>query len=88
MVSCGRTAHLTRDEIQKVVDHYKTKDGRIRYKEFCDLMENGMCSTAHCMYTKLHNYKHTCTCLNAVLYLWIIERISLISTWCFAIVYM
>lgn len=37
---CGRTAHLTREEIQAVVEHYRTPDGRVSYKLFCDLMEN------------------------------------------------
>ena len=38
---CGTQAHLSRDEIQKVVDVYRQPDGRVRYKEFCDIMENG-----------------------------------------------
>ncbi|XP_073251609.1 uncharacterized protein [Porites lutea] len=37
---CGTQAHLSRDEIQKVVDVYRQPDGRVRYKEFCDIMEN------------------------------------------------
>ena len=37
---CGQLAHLSRDEIQRIVEHYRTPDGRVRYKEFCDLMEN------------------------------------------------
>ena len=37
---CGQLAHLSRDEIQRIVEHYHTPDGRVRYKEFCDLMEN------------------------------------------------
>jgi Ca2+-binding EF-hand superfamily protein len=37
---CGRTAHLSRDDIQTVVNHYRNTDGRVRYKEFCDMMEN------------------------------------------------
>lgn len=38
---CGSQANLSRNEIQKVVDHYKTDDGRVCYQDFCDMMENG-----------------------------------------------
>ena len=38
---CGTQAHLSREEIQKVVDVYRQPDGRVRYKEFCHIMENG-----------------------------------------------
>jgi Ca2+-binding EF-hand superfamily protein len=37
---CGRTAHLSREDIQAVVNHHRNPDGRVRYKDFCDLMEN------------------------------------------------
>lgn len=37
---CGTQANLSREEIQKVVDVYRQPDGRVRYKEFCDIMEN------------------------------------------------
>eukprot|EP00795_Rhopilema_esculentum_P008232 gene8232-14169_t len=37
---CGSQASLTRDEIQLLVNFYKLPDGRVRYKEFCDSMEN------------------------------------------------
>ncbi|KXJ27651.1 hypothetical protein AC249_AIPGENE16872 [Exaiptasia diaphana] len=37
---CGSQANLSRNEIQKVVDAFKTDDGRVVYKEFCDMMEN------------------------------------------------
>lgn len=40
---CGTIANLSRDEIQQVVDFYRTEDGRVRYKEFCHMMENGEC---------------------------------------------
>ena len=36
-----REAQLSRGEIQKIVEFYKTDDQRVRYKEFCDMMENG-----------------------------------------------
>lgn len=38
---CGTIAYLSRDDIQQVVDFYRTVDGRVRYKEFCDMLENG-----------------------------------------------
>jgi len=37
---CGTQANLSRDEIQLLVSYYKLPDGRIRYKDFCDVMEN------------------------------------------------
>lgn len=37
---CGTQANLSRDEIDMVVEYYKTKDGRVHYKEFCHVMEN------------------------------------------------
>jgi len=37
---CGGQAHLSADEIKKLTDHYKTSDGRVYYKAFCDVMEN------------------------------------------------
>ena len=40
MVCCGSAAHLTREEIQRIVDYYRSPDGRVKYKEFCHLMEN------------------------------------------------
>lgn len=41
MLCVGKEAHLTRGEVQKVVDFYKNDEGRVAYKEFCDKMENG-----------------------------------------------
>ncbi len=38
---CGTQANLSRDEINSLVNFYQTEDGRVRYKEFCDSMENG-----------------------------------------------
>lgn len=37
---CGTQANLSREEIERVVEHYKTGDDRVRYKEFCHMMEN------------------------------------------------
>ena len=36
----GQRAQLQREEIHKIVEHYRSSDGRVKYKEFCDLMEN------------------------------------------------
>ncbi|XP_011673543.2 uncharacterized protein LOC594672 [Strongylocentrotus purpuratus] len=40
LLCVGNKVSLTRDEVQKLVDYYKRPDGRVHYKEFCDLMEN------------------------------------------------
>ncbi len=40
-LAIGKEAHLSHPEIQKIVDYYRIPDGRVRYKEFCDMMENG-----------------------------------------------
>jgi len=37
---CGTQANLSREEIDLVVQHHSTEDGRVRYKEFCDAMEH------------------------------------------------
>lgn len=39
-LAVGKEAQLSRPEIQKVVEYYKKPDGRVHYKEFCDMMEN------------------------------------------------
>ncbi|CAH1794695.1 unnamed protein product [Owenia fusiformis] len=39
-LAIGKEAQLTRNEIQRVAEFYKNPDTRIRYKEFCDAMEN------------------------------------------------
>jgi len=39
-LAIGKEAQLTRSEIQKIVAFYKLADGRVQYKEFCDMMEN------------------------------------------------
>ena len=38
---CGMQANLSHEEIDLLVKFYQTDDGRVRYKEFCHLMENG-----------------------------------------------
>ncbi len=38
----GQRLQLTREEMKRIGAHYQLSDGRIRYKDFCDLMENGM----------------------------------------------
>ena len=40
-LAIGKEAQLTRPEIQKIVEFYRVEDGRVKYKEFCDMMENG-----------------------------------------------
>ena len=40
-LAVGKEAQLSRAEIQKVVEYYRQPDGRVQYKEFCDMMENG-----------------------------------------------
>lgn len=40
-LAVGKEAQLSRMEMQKIVNFYKTADGRVQYKEFCDMMENG-----------------------------------------------
>lgn len=39
-LAIGKEAQLSRNEIQKLVEFYKADDGRVKYKEFCDMMEN------------------------------------------------
>lgn len=38
-LAVGKEAQLSRPEIQKVVEYYKIQDGRVHYKEFCDMLE-------------------------------------------------
>ena len=40
-LAVGKEAQLSRPEIQKVLEYYRQPDGRVKYKEFCDIMENG-----------------------------------------------
>ena len=39
-LAVGKEAQLSRPEIQKIVEYYRRPDGRVHYKEFCDMMEN------------------------------------------------
>lgn len=39
-LACGKEAQLSKAEIQAVANHYLSADGRVHYKEFCDIMEN------------------------------------------------
>lgn len=39
-LAAGKEAQLTRQEIQKIVQFYHIPDGRVRYREFCDMLEN------------------------------------------------
>ena len=40
-LSVGTQAQLSRPEMQKVCEYFRQSDGRVKYKEFCDIMENG-----------------------------------------------
>ena len=40
-LAIGKEAQLTRPEMQTVVEYYRVDEGRVRYKEFTDMMENG-----------------------------------------------
>lgn len=40
VLAAGKEAQLSRQEIQKIVEFYRVPDGRVRYKEFCDMLEN------------------------------------------------
>ena len=40
-ICCDKVVYLTPLEAQIVVDHFKTPDGRVKYIDFCHLMENG-----------------------------------------------
>ena len=39
-LAIGKEAQLSRSEIQKVVEFYRVDKDRVRYKEFCDMLEN------------------------------------------------
>ncbi|KAK7111168.1 uncharacterized protein [Littorina saxatilis] len=40
VLAAGKEAQLSRPEIQKIVEFYRVSDGRVRYREFCDMLEN------------------------------------------------
>ena len=42
-LAVGKEGQLSRSEIQQVVDFYRIPDGRVRYTDFCEMMENGLC---------------------------------------------
>ena len=52
-LAVGKEAQLSRPEIQKVLEYYRQPDGRMKYKEFCDIMENG---EWFCEYMFLHKF--------------------------------
>ena len=54
---CGTIANLSRDEIQQVVNFYRTQDGRVRYKEFCHMMENGKSISSLYIYSLVKIWK-------------------------------
>ena len=39
-LAIGKEAQLSRSEIQKIVEFYRVDKDRVRYKEFCDMLEN------------------------------------------------
>ena len=41
-LALGKEAQLSRADIQKVVEFYRVDKDRVQYKEFCDMMENGI----------------------------------------------
>lgn len=41
VLAIGKEAQLTEPELVKIVSFYKTPDGRVEYREFCDMLENG-----------------------------------------------
>ena len=41
VLAIGKEAQLTETELVKIVNFYKTPDGRVEYREFCDMLENG-----------------------------------------------
>ena len=40
VLAAGKEAQLSRAEIQKIVEFYRVPDGRVQYREFCDMLEN------------------------------------------------
>lgn len=40
-MAIGKEAHLSPEELQKIVEAHRTLDGKVRYKEFCEDVENG-----------------------------------------------
>ena len=42
-LAVGKEAQLDRQEIQRVVEFYRVPDGRVRYRDFCGMMDNGEC---------------------------------------------
>lgn len=40
VLAAGKEAQLSRAEIQKIVEFYRIPDGRVRYRELCDMLEN------------------------------------------------
>ena len=41
VLAIGKEAQLSPPEVQKVIEYYRTPDGRVQYKEFCDMLEHG-----------------------------------------------
>ena len=43
VLAIGKEAQLSPPEVQKIIEDYRTPDGRVQYKEFCDMLEHGNC---------------------------------------------
>ena len=39
-LAVGKQAHISGDEAERVVGFYRCPDGRVDYREFCDMLEN------------------------------------------------
>ena len=42
-MAVGKYVQLSCPEIKKIVEFYRRCDGHVRYKEFCDMLENSEC---------------------------------------------
>ncbi|KAK2184430.1 hypothetical protein NP493_266g02009 [Ridgeia piscesae] len=40
VLAIGKEAQLSPPEVQKIIEYYRTPDGRVQYKEFCDMLEH------------------------------------------------
>lgn len=52
-LAVGKEAQLSRAEIQKIVEYYRDSEGRVKYKEFTDLMENGRLTYMNVQHSKV-----------------------------------
>lgn len=52
LLCLGQNSQLSQTDIEKVVKSYQLSDGRIYYKDFCDLMENGKLKITYSQYSR------------------------------------